>query len=66
VSEPLGLDVEEPENRHGAFPRLGEERRARLRALGEVRAVDSGEVLFREGGEGSMAVRLVHQRLAAH
>jgi thioredoxin reductase (NADPH) len=52
VSEPLGLGVEEPENRHGAFPRLGEEQRARLRALGTVRAVQPGEVLFRDGDEG--------------
>jgi hypothetical protein len=52
ADEPLGLGVEEPEDRNGAFPPLGAEQRARLRALGEVRAVASGEVLFREGDEG--------------
>jgi thioredoxin reductase (NADPH) len=52
MSEPLGVGMEEPENRHGAFPRLGEEQRARLRALGELRRVESGEVLFRDGDAG--------------
>jgi thioredoxin reductase (NADPH) len=47
--EPLGVGVEEPEDRNGAFPRLGSEQRARLRAAGMVRAVQSGEILFREG-----------------
>ncbi|HUA04825.1 MAG TPA: FAD-dependent oxidoreductase [Solirubrobacteraceae bacterium] len=47
--EPLGAGVEEPEDRNGAFPRLGPEQRARLRAAGVVRAVEPGEVLFREG-----------------
>jgi CRP-like cAMP-binding protein len=41
--------MEEPANRYGAFPRLDEEQRARLRAVGEVRQVSQGEVLFREG-----------------
>jgi len=49
MSDPLGLGVEEPENRNGAFPRLDE---ARLRALGTVREVQSGEVLFRDGDAG--------------
>ena len=49
VSEPIGAGVEEPPDRNGAFPRLDEERRARLRAVGRVRAVESGEILFREG-----------------
>ncbi len=49
VSEPLGLGVEEPENRNGAFPRLDEDQRTRLRALGQVREVLPGEVLFRDG-----------------
>jgi len=49
VADVLGLGVEEPVNRHGAFPRLGDEQRARLRALGTVRNVEPGEVLFREG-----------------
>jgi thioredoxin reductase (NADPH) len=52
VSEPLGLGVEEPPDRHGAFPRLDEEQRARFRAKGEVRAVEPGEVLFRAGDPG--------------
>jgi thioredoxin reductase (NADPH) len=51
AEEVLGLGVEEPVNRHGAFPRLGDEQRARLRALGTVRTVEAGEVLFREGEE---------------
>jgi thioredoxin reductase (NADPH) len=50
VSEALGTGVEEPENRHGAFPRLDEQQRARLRSLGEVRQVEAGEVLFHAGG----------------
>jgi thioredoxin reductase (NADPH) len=50
MSEPLGYGMEEPVD-HGAFPRLGDEQRARLRELGEVRAVRSGEVLFHEGAE---------------
>jgi thioredoxin reductase (NADPH) len=49
MAEPLGTGFEEPVNRNGAFPRLGEEQRARLRAAGAVRQVESGEVLFREG-----------------
>ncbi len=52
VSEPLGAGVAEPVNRNGAFPRLGEEQRSLLRALGTVRKVTPGEVLFREGEEG--------------
>jgi thioredoxin reductase (NADPH) len=52
MSEPLGTGLEEPENRNGAFPRLDEQQRARLRALGTPRTVESGEVLYREGQEG--------------
>jgi thioredoxin reductase (NADPH) len=52
MTEPLGVGMEEPENRHGAFPRLEETQRERLRALGEVRKVESGEVLFRDGDAG--------------
>ena len=51
MAEPLGAGFEEPVNRNGAFPRLGDEQRARLRAVGTVRAVESGEVLFREGDQ---------------
>src|SRR5207302_1845548 len=52
MSDPIGLGVEEPADRHGAFPRLDDEQRARLRAAGEMRAVESGEVLFRDGDAG--------------
>jgi len=52
MSEPLGTGFEEPVNRNGAFPRLGDEQRARLLAVGSVRKVESGEVLFREGDAG--------------
>jgi thioredoxin reductase (NADPH) len=47
--EPIGYGIEEPPDRNGAFPRLDEEQRARLRAVGTVRQVKSGEVLWREG-----------------
>ncbi len=49
MTEPPGLGLEEPANRHGAFPRLDEDQRARLRAVGQVRRVDANNVLFREG-----------------
>jgi len=49
MSEPLGLGMDEPADRNGAFPRLSEDQRARLRMLGRTRAVTPGEVLFREG-----------------
>jgi len=49
VGEPLGLGMPETPNRDGAFPRLDDDQRARLRAIGEVRKVQAGEVLFREG-----------------
>ncbi len=52
MGEPLGAGVEEPVDRNGAFPRLGDDQRARLRAVGDVREVESGEVLFREGEAG--------------
>ena len=41
--------MDEPFDRDGAFPRLDSEQRARLRAAGEVRTVQPGDVLFREG-----------------
>jgi CRP-like cAMP-binding protein len=50
--EPLGAGFEEPEDLGGAFPRLGPEQRARSRAAGDVRTVQSGEFLFREGDAG--------------
>jgi thioredoxin reductase (NADPH) len=51
LTEVLGIGVEEPPDRGGAFPRLDDEQRARLRAIGEVRPVEAGEILFREGDE---------------
>jgi thioredoxin reductase (NADPH) len=52
MSEPLGAGMDEPPDRDGAFPRLDSEQRARLRAAGEVRTVQPGDVLFREGDAG--------------
>jgi thioredoxin reductase (NADPH) len=52
MSELPGMGMEEPPDRGGAFPRLDDAQRARLRAVGEVRAVEPGEVLFREGDAG--------------
>jgi thioredoxin reductase (NADPH) len=52
MSEPIGAGVEEPENLRGAFPRLDDQQRARLRELGTVRTVESGDVLFRDGDAG--------------
>jgi thioredoxin reductase (NADPH) len=49
--EPLGAGVEEAVDRHGAFPRLNDEQRDALSALGERLTVESGEVLFREGDD---------------
>ena len=51
MSEVVGLGVEEPPNRNGAFPRLDDSQRQRLRAAGELRPVAPGDVLFREGDE---------------
>ena len=45
--------VPETVDRDGAFPRLDEDQRARLRELGRVRTVEPGEVLFAAGDEGS-------------
>jgi thioredoxin reductase (NADPH) len=42
----------EPVDRNGAFPRLTEEQRARLAAVGKLRPVVPGEILFREGDPG--------------
>ena len=47
----LGIGLEEPLDRNGAFPRLNDEQRGRLRAIGTVRDVSPGDVLFREGDE---------------
>ena len=37
----------EPPDRNGAFPRLTDEQRSRLRAIGDVRSVETGDILFR-------------------
>jgi len=49
VSGPLGAGVEETPDRQGAFPLLSDAQRARFHAVGTLREVVSGEVLFREG-----------------
>jgi thioredoxin reductase (NADPH) len=49
----VGAGEPETPERDGAFPRLDDEQRARLRQLGRLRAVEPGEVLFAEGDEGS-------------
>jgi thioredoxin reductase (NADPH) len=49
VSDSLASVIQDPAEQDGAFPRLSDERRARLRALGKVRPVEPGEVLFRDG-----------------
>lgn len=50
---PIGAGVAEPANRDGAFPRLDADQRRRLRELGSVRAVQSGDVLFSAGDAAS-------------
>ncbi len=52
AGEPLGAGMAEPVDRNGAFPRLNAGQRQRLRAVGRVRAIEPGEVLFREGDAG--------------
>jgi thioredoxin reductase (NADPH) len=47
----LGAGMSETTDRNGAFPRLSEGQLERLRAVGEVRAVAAGEILYREGEE---------------
>jgi thioredoxin reductase (NADPH) len=51
VTEPLGIGVEEPPDRNGAFPRLDDAQRERLLAVGELRKVVPGEVLFQDGDD---------------
>jgi thioredoxin reductase (NADPH) len=51
MDEPLGAGLPETGDRHGAFPRLTEDQLGMLRAAGEVREVEPGEILFREGDE---------------
>jgi thioredoxin reductase (NADPH) len=52
MTEPLGQGLEEPPDRNGAFPRLDADQRARLRAVGSVEVIASGDVLFHEGDAG--------------
>jgi thioredoxin reductase (NADPH) len=49
MSEPVGAGVQEPPDRNGAFPRLDDDQRARLRAIGEVLPISPGDILFAEG-----------------
>jgi thioredoxin reductase (NADPH) len=49
----IGAGVPETVDRDGAFPRLNDDQRARLRELGRLRAVEPGEVLFSAGDAGS-------------
>jgi len=55
--QPLGAGAEEVTDRHGAFPRLTEDQARMLRDLGEVRRVETGDVLFREGDESHAVSR---------
>jgi thioredoxin reductase (NADPH) len=52
AGDPLGFGIPEPIDRNGAFPRLTDEQRGRLRDVGHVRAVTPGEILFRDGDAG--------------
>jgi thioredoxin reductase (NADPH) len=49
MNEPLGAGLAEPPDRNGAFPRLDDEQRARVRAVGEVLPIAAGDILFRDG-----------------
>ena len=51
MTEPLGIGREEPPDRNGAFPRLNDDQRARLLAVGELRKVVPGDVLFKDGDD---------------
>ncbi len=51
MTEPLGIGLDEPPDRNGAFPRLDDDQRARLLAVGELRTVVPGEVLFKDGDD---------------
>ena len=53
TSEPIGAGVPETVDRDGAFPRLSDDQRERLRQLGRLRKVEQGEVLFAAGDESS-------------
>jgi thioredoxin reductase (NADPH) len=49
----FGAGAPETGNRDGAFPRLDADQRARLRAVGRLRSVEPGEILFAAGDEAS-------------
>ncbi len=53
TGQPIGTGVPETVERDGAFPRLDDDQRARLRGLGRGRRVEPGEVLFAAGDESS-------------
>lgn len=53
MSGEIGAGVAEAVNRDGAFPRLDDDQRERLRKLGRVRTVEPGEVLFSAGDADS-------------
>jgi thioredoxin reductase (NADPH) len=48
----LKAGLEESPDRDGAYPRLEDDLRAELLALGKLRSTEAGEVLFREGDPG--------------
>ena len=52
-TRPIGAGVAEIVDPDGAFAGLDGDQRARLRALGRVRTVESSEVLFAAGDESS-------------
>jgi thioredoxin reductase (NADPH) len=52
MATPLGVGIDEPLDRNGAFPRLDDETRERLAAVGERRTVATDDILFREGDDG--------------
>jgi thioredoxin reductase (NADPH) len=49
----VGVGAPETPDRDGLFPRLDDDQLARLRALGRIRDVQPGEVLFRAGDRDS-------------
>jgi thioredoxin reductase (NADPH) len=52
MAEPLGIGIDVRAESDGAYPRLTEKQRERLRGLGKVRSTSPGDVLFREGDPG--------------
>ena len=53
MNSAIGAGVPETAERDGAFPRLDDDQRARLRNLGRLRTVEPGEVLSAAGDVGS-------------